>query len=300
MFRFNREQQIFDIAGVKVGGQPGQLPTVLLGSIFYHKEKLVEDAKTGKFDKKKAERLLKQEEEWSDRTGNPSIVDVCCTWPEAFPKFIDFVASTINGPFTIDGTSHQVRIAGAKYAAEVGLSQRVVYNSISPHTREDEISTIKESKIRSAIVLTLNTSNPTLSGRLEVVDEALSIANKAGIENIFVDVTVLDIPDPGPVSKAIYLVKEKYGLPAGGGLHNAIDSWRGRGKLESDEYMMGMIVANTFPIVMGANFILYGPIEEAKKMYFTCGLADAYVAYNMKQEYGKKPLVSNHPLKKIF
>jgi tetrahydromethanopterin S-methyltransferase subunit H len=300
MFQFNKDQQIFDIAGVKVGGQPGQLPTVLLGSIFYHKEKLVEDAKKAKFDKEAAEKLLKQEEALSDETGNPSIVDVCCAWPQAFPKFIEFVANTIDGAFAIDGTTPEVRITGAKYAAEVGLSERIVYNSITPHTKDEEITALKESKIRSAILLTLNVANPTLSGRLEVIDEALSIANKAGIQNILVDATVLDIPDPGPVSKAIYLIKEKYGLPAGGGLHNAMDRWRERGKLESDEYKMGTLVANIFPIVMGANFILYGPIERASNIYFSCGLADAYVAYNMVQEYGKKPLVSNHPLMKIF
>ena len=51
MFKFEREQQIFNIAGVKVGGQPGQLPTVLIGSIFYHGHRIVVDQKRGDFDK---------------------------------------------------------------------------------------------------------------------------------------------------------------------------------------------------------------------------------------------------------
>jgi len=45
VFKFEKEQNIFDIAGVKIGGQPGQLPTVLIGSIFYHKHKIVIDEK---------------------------------------------------------------------------------------------------------------------------------------------------------------------------------------------------------------------------------------------------------------
>jgi len=300
MFRFSREQKIFDIAGVKVGGQPGQLPTVMFGTIFYHKHKIVKNEKTGEFDRKKAEEILIRENEMSDKTGKPRIVDVCCGWPQAFEKFIDFVADTIDGPFSIDGATAEVRIAGARYVGEVGLSERVVYNSITPHIKEDEISAIKEAKIKSAILLTFNTENPTISGRLQVVDKLLALAEKAGIEDMLIDTTVLDLPDPGPVSKAIYLVKEKYGLPAGAGAHNAIDMWHKRRKLDKMEYMLGCCTANVLPIVSGANFVLYGPIESAPYAYFYCGLADAYVAYSAMQEFGTKPLTKDHPLFKIF
>lgn len=300
MFKFEKEQKIFDIAGVKVGGQPGEFPTVMIGSIFYHKHSIVKDERKGEFDKKKAEKLLKEEEMLSDKTGNQRIVDVCCSWPEAFEKFIDFAASAITGPFTIDGATADVRIAGAKYVKEAGLSDRVIYNSITPHVKEEEILAIKEAKIKSAILLTLNTKNPTISGRLQVLDELLAIAQKAGIENILVDTTVLDLPDPGPVSKAIYLVKEKYGLPAGAGTHNAVNRWNDRHKLDKMEYLLASSVANVFPIIAGANFVLYGPMEHSKYAYFYCGLADAYVAYSLTQEFRIRPLTKNHPLFKIF
>lgn len=300
MFNFEREQKIFDIANVKVGGQPGQLPTVLIGSIFYHKHKIVKDERKGEFDKEKAQELLKKEEEMSDRTGNPRIVDVCCSWPEAFEKFLEFAANHIDGPFAVDGATAEVRIAGAKYVKEAGLSERVVYNSITPHVKGEEISAIKEAKIKSAILLTLNTKNPTISGRLQVLDELLAIAQKAGVENTLVDTTVLDLPDPGPVSRAIYLVKEKYGLPAGAGTHNAVERWKSRRKLDAMEYLLASSVANVFPIIAGANFILYGPIENAPSAYFYCGLADAYVAYSASQEFRTRPLIKDHPLFKIF
>jgi len=300
MFRFSKEQKIFDIAGVKVGGQPGELPTVMIGTIFYHKHKIVKDEKIGDFEKEKAEELLVKEAEMSEKTGNPRIVDVCCGWPQAFSKLIDFVAKTVDTPFSIDGSTAEVRIAGAKYVGEVGLSNRVVYNSISPHTTEDEIKAIKEAKIKSAILLTFNTNNPTLMGRLQVVDELLTIAQRAGIENTLIDACVLDIPDPGSVSKAIYLIKEKYGLPAGAGMHNAVDIWRRRRRLDSTSYSLASTVANVISIAAGANFLLYGPIENAPIAYFTCALADAYVAYSTRQEFRTKTLTNNHPLFRIF
>lgn len=300
MFKFERKQKTFDVAGVKVGGQPGQLPTVMIGSIFYYKDKIVNDEKTGKFDKLKAEEILKKEEEISDKTGNPRMVDVCSAWPEAFSKFIEFVADTIDGPFSIDGTTADVRIAGAEYVAEVGLSDRVVYNSITPDIKEAEISAIRDAKIKSAFLLTLNTRKPTLTGRLEVVDGLIDIAEKTGVENTLVDTTVLDTPDPGPTGKAIYLVKEKYGLPAGCGAHNAIEMWRKSKKLNEKIYLTSSVVANVLPITMGADFMLYGPIKRAPEMYIPFALADAYIAYTMRQEYNIKPLTRNHPLFKVF
>lgn len=295
LFKFQREQKIFDIAGVKIGGQPGQLPTVMIGSIFYYKDKIVKDEKTGEFDKDNAEKLLKAEEETSSRTGNPRIVDVCSSWPQSFGKFIDFVADTISGPFCIDGTTGDVRIAGAKHVKETGLSKRVIYNSMAPEIKEAEISAIKEAKIKSAILLLLNTTNPIIAGRLKVVDELLEKAGRAGIENVLIDTAVFDIMDPGPTGKTIYLVKEKYGYPAGCGAHNAIDVWNRRKKLSPETYSTSSLVANVLPVVMGANFMLYGPIKNAPKIYVPVAVADAYIAYSMWQEYGAKPLTNSHP-----
>ena len=295
MFRFAKEQKIFDIAGVKVGGQPGILPTVMIGSIFYHKDKLVRDEKTGDFDKKAAEEILNKEQEISSKTGNPRIVDVCASYPQAFEKFIDFVADRVEGPFCIDGTTADVRMAGAKYVMENGLSKRVIYNSISPEIKEDEILAIKEAGIKSAILLLLNTKNPLISGKLEVIDELLHKASMAGVENILIDTATFDILDPGPSGKAIYLVKEKYGYPAGCGAHNAIEIWHIRKKLSPETRFSSTLVANILPVIMGANFMLYGPIEAANKIYIPVALANAYVAYTMWQEYGVKPLTDNHP-----
>ena len=300
MFMFEKEQRVFEISGVKVGGQPGQLPTVMIGSIFYHKHKIMKDEKIGDFDRGRAEKLLEMEAELRDKTGNPGIVDVCCSWPQAFEKLIDFVAETINGPFAIDGATAEVRIAGAKYVGEVGLSESAVYNSITPQVKEDEILAIKEAKIKSAILLTFNTKNPTISGRLQVLNELLATAKKAGIENTLVDTAVLDIPDPGPVSRAIYLVKERYGLPAGAGTHNAVDRWKDRAGMSPVQYLLASSVADVFPITLGADFTLYGPIENALNAYFSCALADAYVAYSMIQQFGVRPLTKRHPLFKIF
>ncbi len=294
MFRFGVEQKTYDIEGVKIGGQPGQVPTVMIGTIFYHGDRLVTDEREGIFDKAAAEDILNKEEEMSLRTGNPRIVDVCASYPQAFEKFIDFVADTVEGPFCIDGTTADVRVAGSKYVMETGLSSRVIYNSISPEAKDDELQAIRDAGIKSAVLLLLNTRNPLLSGKFEVIDELIHKASLAGVENILIDTAIFDILDPGPVSKAIYLVKEKYGYPAGCGAHNAIDIWNKRTKLSPDVKFSGTILANIMPVIMGADFLLYGPIQKAAKIYPPVALVNAYAAYTLWQECGVKP-AANHP-----
>ena len=63
MFIFQKEQVIHTIGGVRIGGNPGEVPTVLAGSIFYSGHKLVSDSIKGIFDKVEAENLVNLQDE---------------------------------------------------------------------------------------------------------------------------------------------------------------------------------------------------------------------------------------------
>ena len=306
MFKFDREQKIFEIGGVKLGGQPGQLPTVVIGSIFYHGHRIVEDEKEGIFDREGAKALLKRDEELSELTGNPRMIDVVGSWPRAIEKYIDFVADLTDSPFLIDGATAEVRIAGLKHVSEVGLTDRAIYNTISFGVKPEEVDAIRDAGLKSAVVLALNPRNPTIEGRMEILRGTggakglLEIAEEAGIEKTLVDVSVFDAPDPGAAAKAICSVKKELGLPAGCGAHNAMDMWVSRKRLDPMTYTISNAVAQTTPILMGADFALYGPIDRAPQVYPAIALADAYVAYSMRQEFKIGPFTKEHPLFKIF
>ena len=51
MFKFEKKQEVFDIYGVKIGGQPGEYPTVLADTIFYYWHNILSDEIKGIFDK---------------------------------------------------------------------------------------------------------------------------------------------------------------------------------------------------------------------------------------------------------
>ena len=69
MLKFQSPQQTYQIGNVEIGGHPGQRPTVMVGSIFFQKHRIVSDPRKGIFDEEKARALLDREAEVAERTG---------------------------------------------------------------------------------------------------------------------------------------------------------------------------------------------------------------------------------------
>ena len=99
MFRFKRDQSVVNVGGVKIGGQPGELPSVLCGTIFYHGHRIVEDEGRGIFDKKAAKSLIDRQAELSAETGCPSILHLYARSIEAFQNYLAFIDEIWNGPW---------------------------------------------------------------------------------------------------------------------------------------------------------------------------------------------------------
>ncbi|MDP6458360.1 MAG: hypothetical protein QGF78_03405 [Candidatus Bathyarchaeota archaeon] len=55
--------------GVKVGGNPGITPTVMIGSIFYKGHSIIQDPHNGLFDEKKGETRIMKMAEQTDKSG---------------------------------------------------------------------------------------------------------------------------------------------------------------------------------------------------------------------------------------
>ena len=127
MWKYKSKQKVFEIGEVKVGGLLGEAPRVLIGSIFYGKHKIVTDERTGQFDHVIAEEIIKRQEEFSDKTGNPCMIDVVGTTYEALIKFLDFTSGISSSPLVMDGITPDVRINALKYVDESGLSDRIIY-----------------------------------------------------------------------------------------------------------------------------------------------------------------------------
>jgi len=280
MIKFKTQQKVHEIGKVKIGGQPGENFTVLIGSIFYHGHKIVRDEKTGEFEKDEAEKLVNLQEEMSDKTGIPALLDVVASTENSLCRYINFVAEVTDKPFLIDSPSAKVKITGAKYAREVGLEKRVIYNSILPDSKPEEFETLMECKIESAIVLAYKSNVITSQDRVNVIKELLPKIEKAGVTKPLLDTFVIDIPSLSLACKALLILKSEIGLPCGCGAHNAIATWSGiKTRFGSKAVKSCTVSVNLIPIVFGADFILYGPIEDC------CYIFPAVYTINASYKY---------------
>ncbi|MBV1728708.1 MAG: tetrahydromethanopterin S-methyltransferase subunit H, partial [Methanobacterium sp.] len=290
MFRFDKEQVVIDVAGVQVGGQPGEYPTVLAGTIFYGGHSIISDEKAGVFDKDKAEALIKSMEEMSDVTGNPCIVQTFGATPEAIVKYLDFVGDVTEAPFMIDSTSAEAKIAGANYAQEAGLAERAIYNSINMSSEQNELDAVKETDISASIVLGFNPMEPGVEGKINIWENGGSVLDKGllemseecGITKPFMDVAITPLGQgAGPACRTSFAVKSKWGYPVGSGIHNVPSAWdwlRGYKKEHPEAWPVCDIGSNLVQQMAGGDFVLFGPIENSKMAFPACAMADIFIA----------------------
>jgi len=299
LFKFRKEQITHEIGGVKVGGQPGQNPTVMIGSIFYKGDKAVQDEKAGIFDSERAKERIKKVEEISERTGLPAMLDVVCTSSLVAEKYLELVANATPMPILIDAVSEEAALSGLEYAKDLGILGRTVFNSLNPETKGSIYDKISEVGLESTILLTYSAKAIISSSeRVKLLETMVPKAEAAGIRKILVDTVVLDIATLGLACKAIYDVKDRYGYPAGCGAHNAVESW-GALKKKGDKTLtlVCSTMVNGLPIAIGADFVLYGPIGTAEYMFPAIGLINASYG-QIAMEEGKRPS-PNHPRFKI-
>ncbi|MCD6444561.1 tetrahydromethanopterin S-methyltransferase subunit H [Candidatus Bathyarchaeota archaeon] len=299
LFKFAKKQKVFEVAGVKLGGQPGQLPTVLIGSIFHKGHKIVKDPIKGVFDRRRAEHLINLQDEYSDKTGNPCMVDVVGETVEALDRYIDFVASITDSPILVNGVESSVRVEASRHAVEVGLKDRVVYNSLNFRCTQEELQVIGELGLEVAIVQSFNPHDPTPRGMLKILAGLLEKVEKYGVSKPLVLTPVLDIPSIGLAATGLKLIKENLGLPTGCPPVGVVGRWKR--KSEYSPSAIDSCRGATLALVqtMGADFIIYGSLSKAPRIFPACAFIDAIIAYHARFQ-GVRPLTRNHPLYRIF
>lgn len=311
MFAFEKEQIVHTIGGIKIGGVPGEMPTALAGTIFYGGHDIVQDAQKGLFDKKAAGELVAVQDEMSDMTGNPALVQVFSESERAILKYLDFIAEVTDAPFLIDSTNPEVRIAGLRHAEEVGLLDRAVYNSISVSIAEKELAALKEIRHDCAVILAFNPHDSSIAGRRAVLEDGipgfdkglLNLSAEIGITKPLIDTATTAMgAGAGSSASFTFVAKTLYGQPTGSGIHNAPSSWswlRKYKKTNPEAYHACDVASALIVQMMGANFVLYGPISNAKTVFPVVAMADIFAAESASVEFGVQPS-ERHPFRKLL
>ncbi|MDP2796428.1 MAG: tetrahydromethanopterin S-methyltransferase subunit H [Methanoregula sp.] len=345
MFKFEKEQSVWDFNGTKLGGQPGEYPTVLAASIFYNKHEAVLDDKTGKIDKAMAEALWNRCQVLSDATGIPHFIQILAEYPEAFESYISWFDSIDNKTaFLMDSSVPKALAHACKYVTDVGLANRAIYNSINGSITQENIDALKNSDVDAAIVLAFNPADPSVAGREKVLVEGgvagqkmgmIPISEEAGITRPILDTAATPLGlGSGSAYREILACKAIHGYPTGGAYHNMTVAWtwlrRWKGthktpsllaagyegkdvllKQMSKHYLGGIegikqaawsapdIGCNMIASTLGANLIMYGPIENVEAMITAQAYTDIAVLEAMRP-LGIDVKAENHPIFKLI
>lgn len=300
-FKFNTPQNIYSIGRIKVGGQPGELPTLLIGSIFWLGQKIVQDANKGVFDTVEAEKIINTMQTQSDITGVPFAFDIVGTTELAFEKYIDFVSKHSEAPLVLDAMSPKARMAAADLAKKAGLSDRCIYNSVYKGVTDAELEKLKESGIQSSIVLADNQRDNSLEGKMAIVQEALVLAEKGGITQPLIDTAIPAFaPDMGTAVRTLSAMKEKYGHPVGLGSGNVVTTMGWIKANIAKEFRKGTVTStNSIIQTAGANYLMFGPAEQAEWVFPAAAITDIYIA-SAAGDLGTRPIEESHPIYKAF
>lgn len=289
-----------EISGVTLGGKPGERASLLVGSIFYDRHKVVTNAAKGEFDQKAAAKLIDLQNHWSNLTGNPACLDVIASTPVAMAKYLDFVLERFSGPIMVDGSDAEVKISGIEHMADLGLIERVIYNSISPEITPAEWEAITSCGVKSAVVLAVDSADFSAAGKLALLkgeNGLVAQAHKAGVENLLVDTGVIDLPSVGLIRELMTDIKQ-LGCLVGAAPHNAMGTWSGLNeKIGSSFRPAATAVLNALPIAWGGNFVLYGPLFLAPTVFPAVAMADTVLAQSLMEQMIVPDL--DHPMFRI-
>ncbi len=273
-------QKVLQIGKVRIGGELGEVPIALIGSIFYSHHNIVKDADKGYFDKREAKKLIEKQQELSDNYNIGSILDVVAETPEAMERYLDFVAEIFEGPIILDGYL-SARKDGIKYANEIGILDRVIYNSISSTNTDKELDIIKVFKVKNAILFAFDPHSTTSSARISLLSGTkekkglLQVAMDLDIENLLIDNVSTDIASIGDVIESNIMTKTAFGLPVGCGPANV--TYYMSDILKKDLRDEILISSLNSLVHLFSDFLLYGPIEQA-----SIAFESAYIVEEVK------------------
>lgn len=301
MFRFDREQRVFDIAGVRIGGQSGENAPLLIASMFHNKDKILIDRK-GNFDRQKAKEQIKKQEDLSASTGIPAMVAMVANTPEEARIYIDFYLETTNMPFGIDMWVAEKRAKATEYVAQLGVQDKFLYNSITPWDKDikGQVNKLKDLGIRHVVVQAFDDSDQSPAGRLKSLEGILS-QGADSFDTVIVDTSVMNLPSTSFSLIANRMIKEKLGLPCGGAYSNGTHMWKESKEIWGIDGFKAMdAVAQGMCSVLWSDFNFYGPIMAAPRIFPAVATAHILLSTLMYNETRNIPENGNLPIRKHF
>jgi len=278
---------------IQVGRGNFNLPPLLIGTLFYQGETLVDRKDERNFDEYKAKKRIETQQALGEKYKIPTIVELSGITPEAMVKYIDFYLDNFKPPFVLGGTL-DARIAGMEHLEERGFkSNEYVYNAISNLKNKKELEALDKFNIKTAVILILASENMTSTQRYAYVTKKNEPQNMSlidgikntGVEEIWIDGGVINIESLAHILETQQLISTSLHLPVGTAPTLFLFKYSSPRLNEKfhTKYRKAsiMFIASWF-----SNFVFYGAIEDSKECF-----ASTYQSMEFKKA------VKNHNVK---
>ena len=90
MFVFKKEQIAYDFGNVRIGGNPGEYPTVLIGGLFFKGQPIVLNTKEGVFDPILTKKWINVSTSMVEKTGHPLVIQAYGRTANAMEKHLSY------------------------------------------------------------------------------------------------------------------------------------------------------------------------------------------------------------------
>ncbi len=291
MFNYSEKQTKHELDEKMIGGQPGEHPTLLIGSVFYEGEFADPESSLDE-----ASDLIHRQRELEEKTNLNSMVDVFIYDQEEIEWKLDFMLDETNGMFSIDVPESEVRIAALEYLDEQDELNRILFNSINLGITEREKKVLKRASPKAGIILGYNPKDTSVQGRMDIIKNGDSLID-TGLIEICEENDIIPFLDPAatPFGKdacetfrSIPVFKSEFGLPTGCSPHNVVESWQWLDERDNSYFETVDSSLDIAPIVLGADFLYYGPIENSEKEFHNIAAIDKLIAEGSETYFGTK------------
>lgn len=278
------DSKFYSYGDIKLGRGNFELPPILIGTIFYQNQTLVDRKNPQIFDAQKAKKRIDHQIQLSKKYKIPNLIEISATTPEAMIKYLQFYLENYEPPLVLGG-NFESRVAGIEYLTDQGVNpDDFIYNTISNLKNKQEIEIFKKYKIKSCVVLILGSENMTSTQRFEYITgknqpnnvSILDGLKKLGVEKIWIDGGIINLESLAHVLETQQLVSTALNLPAGTAPNLFLFQYSSP-RLNIKFHTRYRRASIMFIATWVSNFIFYGAIEDAKESF-----SSAYQATEFK------------------
>jgi tetrahydromethanopterin S-methyltransferase subunit H len=258
----------------------------MVASLFYPGHSLVIDRRHGDIDFEQLERKISSCEKTASSLGQPVGYMLYSETEDACRNYLEAVADLTDAPLFLESPKSEVKLSGMVAAGEMGISERVIYNSLNAGSSDEEWASLSQNGVDAAIILAFNPSDISTKGRIYLLDDGGDLLKKGllekteehGIRRPLIDTAATAFDQMAGCSlRSILVAKAKWGLPCGCALHNSVETWGPFQNMDDEKKKLFRYVdlaAVTLPIMSGADFVMFGPVEFSERALHVAAFTD--------------------------